>query len=273
MTLATFAAAQVLRVVPRVRLSQAVGRLCEVAVPEPLGRIATSLYARAYRVNLDEAERDAGGYGSFDEFFTRKLKPGVRPIADAAVVSPADGRVEQVGRVAEVGSLLIKNRYYRVAELIGSAAGAERFRGGSFAVIYLSPADYHRVHAPVSGHISLVRGMPGDLYPVNSVGERHVPGLFARNQRVALSIDTEALGRVVVVMVGAMIVGRISVTALGGSCTRPGLHRLEPARPVQAGDELGVFHLGSTAVLFLEPGVDLSRDFGPIRYGEPLTSR
>jgi phosphatidylserine decarboxylase len=273
LTFATFAAAQVLRVVPRVRLSQAVGRLCDAEVPGALGRLATSLYSRAYRVNLDEAEPQAGGYASFDQFFTRRLRHGVRPIADAAVVSPADGRLEQVGPVDSAGAILVKERDYRVGELIGDEAEAGRYAGGSFAVVYLSPADYHRVHSPATGKMVQVRSLPGDLYPVNSIGERHVPRLFARNQRVAMSIETEAIGRVTVVMVGAIIVGRITVTALGGEDTAPGLYPLEPARPVAAGDEIGVFHLGSTAVLFLERGVQLSRHLGPIRYGEALSSR
>lgn len=274
MTFATFAAAQVLRVVPRVRLSQAVGRLCDANVPPGLSRFAASLYCRAYRVNLDEAEPSGNGaYASFDEFFTRRLKTGVRPVDPAQVVSPADGRLEQQGQVQLDGRINVKATAYRVGELIGDDAEAKRYSNGSFAVIYLSPGDYHRVHSPVAGQLALVRSLPGDLYPVNSIGERHVPNLFVRNQRVALVIDTPTLGRVTVVMVGAIIVGRITVTALGGDNTRPGVYPIEPPAPLEPGDEIGVFHLGSTAVLFLEPGVALPRDLGPIRYGQALSSR
>lgn len=272
MTFATFAAAQVLRVVPRVRLSQAVGKLCDASVPAPLSRIAASIYCRAYRVNLDEAEAN-GDYPSFDKFFTRRLRDGVRPIASASVVSPADGRLEQLGPVRQNGRISVKATDYSVGELIGDDMEAPRYVGGSFGVVYLSPRDYHRVHSPVAGQLGLVRSLAGDLYPVNSIGERHVPNLFVRNQRVALVIDTPSFGRVTVVMVGAMIVGRITVTALGGDDTRPGIYPLKPAVSLQAGDELGVFHLGSTAVLFVEPGVTLSHDLGSIRYGEALSSR
>lgn len=277
MTFATFAAAQVLRVVPRVRLSQAVGRLCDTNVPAPLSRLAASIYCRAYGVNLDECEA-CNGYPSFDQFFTRRLRDGVRPIADAAVVSPADGSLEQMGPVTAGGRISVKSTAYRVGELIGDEQEAKRYEGGSFGVVYLSPRDYHRVHSPVRGKLVLVRSLPGDLFPVNRIGERHIPNLFVRNQRVALVIDTptngsQSIGRVTVVMVGAIIVGRITVTVLGGADTRPGVYPIEPAVPLEPGDEIGVFHLGSTAVLFVEPGVTLTREPGPIRYGQALSSR
>ncbi len=273
LTFATFAAAQVLRVVPRVRLSQAVGRLCDANVPAPLSRLAASLYCRAYGVNLEEAESSPGAYPSFDEFFTRRLRTGVRPVAPAQLVSPADGRLDQLGPVQLDGRINVKATAYRVGELIGDDADAQRYAGGSFAVVYLSPGDYHRVHSPVGGQLVLVRSLPGDLFPVNSIGERHVPNLLVRNQRVALVIDTPQVGRVTVVMVGAIIVGRITVTALGGDDTRPGRYPIEPPAPLEPGDEIGVFHLGSTAVVFVEPGVTLSHGLGLIRYGQALSSR
>jgi phosphatidylserine decarboxylase len=272
-TFATFAAAQVLRVVPRVRLSQAVGRLCDTNVPASLSRLAASIYSRAYGVNLEEAEHSERAYASFDEFFTRRLRSGARPIAGADVVSPADGSLEQLGLVEVDGRIRVKATDYSVGELIGDSEEARRYEKGSFAVVYLSPRDYHRVHSPVDGQLTLVRSLAGDLYPVNSIGERHIPNLFVRNQRVALAIDTPAFGRITVVMVGAIIVGRITVTALGGVDTRPGVYPIHPAARVARGDEIGVFHLGSTAVLLVPPGVSLSHDLGPIRYGHALSSR
>jgi phosphatidylserine decarboxylase len=272
LTFATFAAAQVLRVLPRVRLSQAVGRLCDTNVPAPISRLAASLYCRAYRVNLDEFDAP-DAYPSFDEFFTRRLRDGARPLADAAIVSPADGVLASVGPVTEAGRIVVKGTPYRVGELIGDEHESQRYKGGTFGVVYLSPRDYHRVHSPVAGRVVLVRSLPGDLFPVNSIGERHFPNLFVRNQRVAIVIDTPDNGRVTVVMVGAIIVGRITVTVLGGPDTRPGVYPIEPPAPVNPGDEIGVFHLGSTAVIFVEPGTPLSRDPGPIRYGQALTSR
>ncbi|MET0413779.1 MAG: phosphatidylserine decarboxylase, partial [Polyangiaceae bacterium] len=158
-------------------------------------------------------------------------------------------------------------------ELIGDVSDARRYAGGSFAVIYLSPSDYHRVHAPVDGNLTLVRSLAGDRYPVNSIGERHVPDLFVRNQRVAMCIDTPEHGRVTVVMVGAIIAGRIIVSALGGDDTLPGVYPIEGDRSrVTKGDEIGIFFLGSTAVVLLEPSVVLTRDLGPIQFGQALSS-
>jgi phosphatidylserine decarboxylase len=222
---------------------------------------------------LDEVESSGDAYASFDQFFTRRLRTGVRPIADALVVSPADGRLEQMGKVELDGRITVKATAYRVGELIGDEGEARRYVNGGFAVVYLSPGDYHRVHCPVAGQLVLVRSLAGDLYPVNSIGERHIPNLFVRNQRVALVIDTPSMGRVTVVMVGAIIVGRITVTALGGDDTRPGAYPIEPPAALAPGDEIGVFHLGSTAVLLVEPGVPLAHDRGPIRYGQALSSR
>ena len=249
------------------------GRLCEAPLPAGLSRAVVGLYVRAYKVNLAECE-GPDAYPSFDAFFTRPLKPGLRAICDNddAVVSPADGSIEAMGTIDLDRTLTIKQRPYRVAELIGDEADAKRYAGGQFAVIYLSPRDYHRVHAPVSGAVAMVRSCPGDLFPVNSIGERHVPSLFSRNRRVAIVIDTERLGRITVVMVGAIIVGRITVTALGGRDVPLGDHHIRPALSVQKGDEIGVFHLGSTAIVFVEPGHvrPFVRPLGPVRLGQSL---
>jgi phosphatidylserine decarboxylase len=134
----------------------------------------------------------------------------------------------------------------------------------------LAPSDYHRVHAPVEGLISEVRGIPGDLYPVNSIGEEHIDGLFVRNNRVCICIDTPHLGRVSVVMVGATIVGRISVTVIPEPAVPPGNTVLKPGRVVAKGAEIGMFHLGSTAVVLFEPGVRLTRQMGTVRMGQSL---
>lgn len=270
MTVATFAAAQLLRIVPRVRLSRAVGRLCEQPLPAPLSNLVLKAYARAYNVNLDEAEPRDGAYPNFDAFFTRRLREGARPIADVDVVSPADGNIVASGDIVENGSIIVKGRPYDVGELIGSSAEARRYVGGEFAVVYLHPRDYHRVHSPVTGNIVEVRALPGDLFPVNAIGERHVPRLFVRNRRVAIVIDTENLGRVQLVMVGATIVGKISVFALGAKRNEPGTHVLSPPVPVRRGDEVGAFHLGSTAVVLFEGSGRISRATGPVCMGESL---
>ncbi len=270
MTVSSYAAAQLVRLIPRVKLSRAVGRLCEQEIPPVLSEVASRIYARAYRVDLEEAEPQAGPYRTFDEFFTRRLRSGARPLDDAPVISPSDGKVVAVGDVHDGTSIRVKGRDYGVAELVGSQDDAPRYSDGEFIVIYLHPRDYHRVHAPVAGQVSTIRSLPGDLYPVNSIGERHVPGLFVRNQRVAIVIDTPDLGRVTVVMVGATIVGRISVTAIDAPAVPVGDHPIEPPLAVAQGDEIGTFHLGSTVVAFFEKRGRLSRATGPILYGESL---
>src|SRR5262249_59628237 len=136
-----------------------------------------------------------------------------------------------------------------------------------------------RVHAPAAGKVTLVRSLPGNLYPVNAIGERHIPSLFSTNRRVAIVIDTPNRGRVTVVMVGAMIVGRITVSAVPGHDVPLGTHVIDPPQLVARGDEIGVFHLGSTAVIFAEKGAAepwrASSDGAPlprsIRLGAPLS--
>lgn len=234
-----------------------------------------AIFTRAYNVDLGEAIHPEGGFDSFDAFFTRRLREGMRPITahPESVVSPSDGRLEAIGPIERGGRFVIKGRDYRADELLGDSEEAARYEGGDFAVVYLSPRDYHRVHAPVGGTISTIRSMPGDLFPVNAIGERHIPSLFSINRRVAIPIDTEHMGRVTVVMVGAMIVGRITVNVMPDRDVPIGIHPITPAVRVERGDEIGVFHLGSTAVVFVEPGVDrerLRRKLGPIRLGELL---
>ncbi|MEO7035536.1 MAG: archaetidylserine decarboxylase [Polyangiaceae bacterium] len=236
-----------------------------------MSRAIMGVYSRAYGVNMDEAMPEPGPYESFDAFFTRPLKDGARLVSSDAVVAPADGKLSSCGRVDSGSRIFVKGQHYDVGELIGDARDAARYSGGEFAVVYLAPGDYHRVHSPVDGEVTLVRGMAGDLYPVNSIGERHIPQLFVRNHRAAIVIDTRGLGRVTVVMVGAVIVGRITITALPGRpSAEPGVHPVNPPQSVTRGQEIGVFHLGSTAVVLLEPGVSVGRALGKVRYGESL---
>jgi phosphatidylserine decarboxylase len=243
-------------------------------MPPRLSSAIVGLYARAYRVDLDEAAPQTGAFPSFDAFFTRALREGARPehAAADAFVSPADGRIEAIGPVEPNGRILVKGKPYTCADLVGDDDEAKRYHGGQFAVVYLSPRDYHRVHAPVAGEVHSIRSMAGDYFPVNSIGERHIPGLFARNRRVAIPIDTAARGRVTVVMVSAMIVGRISVTGIDARDVPIGTHTLSPALSLRRGDEIGIFRLGSTAVVFVEPGVwpTFTLPPGKVLVGQPF---
>jgi phosphatidylserine decarboxylase len=259
MTTASRVAAELLRVLPRKRISSAMGRLADVTGPTPLVNAAIRMFVRSYDVNLDEAIVPPEGFQSFDDFFTRELKPGMRPIdqrADA-VVSPADGRIEDFGPVEASSRFLVKGREYDVGELLESVEDGERFRGGTFFIVYLSPRDYHRVHAPVDGRVRYARHVNGTLYPVNSIGLQHVPRLFARNERVVM-VQGSRFGDVATVMVGAIGVGRITTTFDPRIVTNNGRESSElsygdvgPA--LVRGGELGRFHLGSTAIVFLGP--------------------
>jgi phosphatidylserine decarboxylase len=266
-----FAAAQLIKALPRVKLSNAVGKLAELEEPPLVTEAVRKVYCNAYSVDMDEAEQP-GPYSSFDAFFTRQLKSGARQVADSQLVSPADGALSALGPIDEASVLTVKNQPYRVDELLGDAAEAARYRGGQFAVVYLSPRDYHRVHAPVDGELQEVRGIGGDLYPVNELGERYVPRLFVRNNRVVIPIETSAMGRVSLVMVGAAIVGRISVIGVDAPAVPSGKTKLNPAVSLKRGDEVGIFHLGSTVVLLCEPGLSICRSAGKVRYGDDLLS-
>jgi phosphatidylserine decarboxylase len=278
MSAVTYATAQILRILPRQRIGQALGRLADAPWPAPVGRAVVGLYSRVYDISLDECVPGrAAGWSSFDAFFTRKLRDGARVIDrdPRAVVSPADGRIESMSRIEEGGKFLVKGRHYAVDELVGDAREARRFLGGVGFVVYLSPRDYHRVHSPVSGAIRSIRSMPGDYYPVNSIGMRHVDNLFCRNRRVAIEIDADGgLGRVTVVMVVAMIVGRITTAGVEAHDVPFGVHTFDPPRRVACGEEIGIFHLGSTAVVLVEPPAKGAGRWlvpeGPVRYGQAL---
>jgi phosphatidylserine decarboxylase len=229
--------------------------------------LATAMraYCRAYAVDLTECEIPAQGFETFDAFFTRRLKPGARRIDPdpSALVSPADGRIEDIGTIHAGATFLVKGRRYDVAELLGDTAAGAELEGGQFAVIYLSPRDYHRVHAPVEGVVSALRHVPGTLYPVNQFGVTYVPNLLARNERVVVHQRNQVHGRVITVLVGAVGVGRISISFDDSVVTNDGrsagLRVYGDAPPRLArGDELGVFHLGSTVVLFIAPGQPLT---------------
>ncbi|GAC1368638.1 MAG: archaetidylserine decarboxylase [Polyangiales bacterium] len=273
MSVVSFAAAQLIRVLPRSAISKALGTLCEASLPRPLADAVVSTYCRAYRVATHEADPSGMPYRSFDAFFTRKLRHGLRTVEGdpRTLVSPADGRLSELGRIEPHGAIRVKAQDYTLEELIGDRAWARELCGGGFGVVYLSPRDYHRVHAPVDGEIVRVRGIEGDRWPVNALGERYVPGLFVRNRRVVVEIRSPAFGRVAVVFVGAMIVGRMTVVGIDQPDVR-GDHVVSPARTIARGDELGAFHLGSTVVFAVGPGAfdRFTRGTGEVSYGQSV---
>jgi len=268
MRFGTWLSAQVLRALPRSRLSRVVGRLCDRRLPPPLSHAVERAYVRLYGVDMVDVSPRRDAYPSFDAFFTRPLRPGAREISQARMVVPADGRLVAVGQIEEGAQFRVKAQDYAAHELIGEPADV--YTGGSYAVVYRAPRDYHRVHAPVDGEIRHVRGISGDLYPVNTLGERHVPSLLVRNKRVVVFIDTQDFGRVAVVLVGAFCVGRITVPFLPVPDVPQGDHTIEPAGRVRRGDEIGTFHLGSTVVVLVGADATLFHGGGPVRYGQTL---
>lgn len=266
---------------PQHALSKLAGRFADSRTPalrDPLIR----RFAATYGVDMTEAERPLGAYETFNDFFTRALKPGARPLADAAqyVLSPADGAVSQLGRIAGGRVVQAKGRDYSVAELLGgNAEDSARFEGGRFATIYLSPKDYHRVHMPAAGTLQQTVYVPGDLFSVNGVTAEGVDRLFARNERLVCLFDG-ALGRFASVMVGAMIVAGIA-TVWGGRVQPHGRavigESFADGPRFAAGDEMGRFFLGSTVVLLFEPGtVEWAGGIGPgsvLRMGQALATR
>jgi len=238
-------------------LSRVTGRLSGLRLPSAILAPAIRAYARAFGADLSEAELPPEAYTSFNAFFTRRLRDGARPVAggEGVVVSPSDSRLSAIGPVPPDGRLeQVKGSSYSIEALLGSAEDAAPFRRGLCATLYLSPAMYHRVHSPVDGRVVAWRYVPGRLFPVNGAGVRSVPGLFTRNERVAVFVDTQAHGPVAIVLVGAANVGRMSL-AFADLVTNRGraAGRGVPAEPVavKRGDEVGAFNLGSTVVLLL----------------------
>jgi phosphatidylserine decarboxylase len=215
-------------------------------------------FLRLFNVDMSEAaESDPYRFASFNEFFTRVLKDGARPIAaDAdAIACPVDGCVSEAGTIDGARLLQAKGRHYGLNELLAAQPWASYFEGGSFATIYLAPFNYHRIHMPLRGQLLETVYVPGRLFSVNAVTARHVPNLFARNERVLTLFDT-AYGRFALVLVGALNVGSMA-TVWAGDIT-PAARRAVtkiPAPPttLEKGAELGRFNMGSTVILLFEP--------------------
>jgi phosphatidylserine decarboxylase len=272
-------AASSLRVLPREQISRVMGRIARLRLPGTITRRAVEAFCRSYAVDMSEAEIPARGFESFDQFFTRQLKPGCRPIDPdiVSIVSPADGLLQAAGCLEPGAVFRVKGRLYRADELLGDAGEARRFEGGLFAVIYLNPGDYHRVHSPVTGSIEAVRHIGGTLFPVNSIGLEHIPNLLARNERVVF-YQNGAQGLAATVMVGAMGVGRISVSfddeLVTNNGQAAGARVYSEHKPfLERGEELGVFHLGSTVVLFVPgdiPRILVKSSGERVRVGEAI---
>jgi phosphatidylserine decarboxylase len=239
---------------PKQALTTLAGRLATAECGSLTARVIRWFVGR-YGVNMAEAANpDIASYRSFNEFFTRPLKVGARPLADSPLICPVDGAISQCGTIEHDQIYQAKGHHYSTTALVGGdAALARQFDNGAFATLYLSPKDYHRIHMPCTGQLLRMIHVPGELFSVNPTTVRGVPGLFARNERV-VCVFTSERGPFVLVLVGATIVGSMATVWHGVvNPPRPGhlraWHYQDQDIRLQQGEEMGRFLLGSTVVL------------------------
>jgi phosphatidylserine decarboxylase len=265
----------VLGALPVHALSRAAGRAASWRLPGPVRSPVLRTFAALVGVDLSEARDPLDRYETLQDFFTRALKPGVRPIDPdpAAVVAPCDGAWGASGRI-EAGTLLqVKGRPYALAALLGDEEGAKRLEGGVFATFYLAPRDYHRFHLPCDAAVVRARYLPGALWPVNAIGLAGVPNLFAENERIVAAFALAGGGELAIAAVGATLVGKVRVgfddltTQSGGARVE---RRYDPPIALARGAEWGRFEFGSTLVLAASPdalSLDPAPPGTPVRLG------
>lgn len=258
--------------VPKNHLSFCVGKLASIALPRRLQLPLNRMFVRLTGIDMDEAEFPLESYTTVSQLFTRRLKPGTRPVR-GDIVNPVDGTLRSFGRIQGGALPQIKEKTYSLEALIHDDSLARQFEGGTFFNFYLSPQDYHWVHSPAAGTIEFRRYIPGKLWPVNDWSMERIDGLFTINERVVIGIRTR-WGLVVVVMVGATNVGKIGLAfdSLKTNTLRgkEDYKRFEPLQPINQGQELGLFHLGSSVVLLLEPQIRgrVQATIGPVKMGQ-----
>jgi len=247
---------------PQHMLSRLIGCLARASTGRTL---LMKMFIKRYGVDMNEAVvSNLAEFENFNAFFTRELRDGCRPLSteEGAILCPADGCISQLGEIKDDRIFQAKGHSYTVAELLGGDTSlADAFNSGSFATVYLSPRDYHRVHMPIAGKLRSMIYVPGKLFSVNQVTAANVPRLFARNERVVCLFDT-ACGQMAVVLVGAMIVAGIETVWSGQVCPgsaqkrifRKDYNDLSPPLELAAGTEMGRFKLGSTAIVLFPHG-------------------
>jgi len=242
-------------------------------------------FVKRYNVNMAEAANpDIAAYRTFNDFFTRPLREGARPIAKADFICPVDGAISQFGSIRHDQIFQAKGHYYTAAALLGGdKTAARRYENGNFACLYLSPKDYHRIHMPCDGILEKMTYVPGDLFSVNPVTAQGVPGLFARNERVVCEFSSGQHGNFVMVLVGATIVGSMATVwhdAKGTIINPPRRGHIQvwsyTGRNIslKQGDEMGRFLLGSTVVmLFQKDALQFNAAWqpaAPVKLGEVM---
>ncbi|GGZ88279.1 phosphatidylserine decarboxylase proenzyme [Ignatzschineria indica] len=238
-----------------------------------------SQFAKIYKIAWQDYERQSPEqFINFNDFFTRELKAGARPISEAAIVSPADGKIAASGALDKTQFIHAKGHHFTLESLIADPQLAETFKDGSFATIYLSPRDYHRIHMPVDGKLLRTIHIPGKLYSVSLKTAKKIPALFAENERHVSLFETP-YGKMIVILVGAINVSSIE-TVWSGTVTPPYGKLLQYSDyqkegiSLKKGEEMGRFNMGSTAIVITEKGnlmLDpLIKEYQPIKLGEPL---
>ncbi|MGI2326517.1 phosphatidylserine decarboxylase [Planococcus sp. YIM B11945] len=194
-------------------------------------------YIKTYKISIDDIENPLASFPSLHDFFIRKLKEESRPVAEAPIVSPVDGKIEIAGTMHEGIHFLVKNQQYSLADLLGNHTLSERYKNGHYIVLYLSPADYHRIHSPADGRVGTQYVLGKKSYPVNQAGLQYGKAPISGNYRLISELETEC-GKMLVVKVGAMFVNSIELTNSSSEWNK--------------GEEIGYFSFGSTVVLFFE---------------------
>ncbi|MCC6219856.1 MAG: phosphatidylserine decarboxylase [Deltaproteobacteria bacterium] len=271
-------------VLPSNCFSYIVGSLARVKFPSWINTRLIRLYARCFRIDVDECAKNVADYRSLAEFFVRDLRPGVRPIY-GDVVSPVDGYLVEFGRCENGQMFQAKGKTYSTASLLGDDALGRKYLGGTYLTFYLSPANYHHIHSPVGGAITDMLYIRGRLWPVTHWAVRHVSDLYSRNERVVTVVSSEEFGLVSVVAVGATNVGAIALAyddlvtnsrerIMSGQNCGTEQRNYSPGKGVMVGERLATFKMGSTVILLFEPGrICLSERCakGPIKFGEALS--
>ena len=268
---------------PKQRLTTFAGRIAGVQRGSMTTRLIRWFVGR-YAVDMSEAaDADIASYKSFNDFFTRPLRAGLRPLATADFVCPVDGAISQLGPIDDHHMLQAKGHRFTITDLVGGdQALAAQFRHGSFANLYLSPKDYHRLHMPCDGKLMRMIYVPGKLFSVNPVTARGVPNLFARNERVVCLFESPEHGPFVMVLVGATIVGSMATVwhgVVNSKRTNKTSEWTYTGKDIvlKKGEEMGRFLLGSTIVmLFRQGAIAFNGDWAPerkVRLGEPMGDR
>jgi phosphatidylserine decarboxylase len=266
---------KILYFVPKNLLSFVVGTLAHIRWPHPFNEWLKNWFVQRYKLNMNEAEFSTSEYPSLGALFTRKLKPGLRPIGNG-VIHPCDALISRCGKITSGQLVQAKNIHYSLSNFLAQIEGWQNFEDGFYYAYYLCPTDYHRVHSPASGKILSCTHVPGRLWPVNPWSVENISQLFAINERTITIIETDSVGSmdlnknamnplasssqnqknwVAVVMVGATNVGKISMSFDKSMTTNLSHFRkfktstYEPSLNIQKGEELGIFNMGSTVIL------------------------